>query len=129
MSIKPTKIDVNSTVTSDENNLSRTSILLTRLFGENDIIKKYDKLRKKIKQQKADKYCITEYEKCIAEIEVKLNIKEETTKEEFRRIEHQSLLSNKTINLIPTNDTDKNRYEQCLKELKYCKVLKQNFRF
>lgn len=109
--------------------LSSSSKMLENVIGNIQLVSSYDKLRKRMKASQSKKL-VESYEVCLAEVEVKLKLVESEKWEELRKLELAAMeQNNNSISLKPKNLDDKNKYDNCLKILKYCKVLKKEFKF
>lgn len=119
------KNNENIPTTNSKTNLSNSSKKLIYVLGENELIIKYDKIRKEMKDKnkKYNTFRKTEYNKITAALEVKLTIKKDELKQKLQRLEYGTMKENKSTDVVPNNETNKKEYDKYLKKLQYIESL------
>ena len=119
ISIKPKKVDSNET----NNSLSKSSNMLLKIFGSENIIFEFDKARKNLKNN-ASAVSKSIYRVIVAKLEVKLTLKYDELREHLKKFELENLKKSSHLNTVPTNKDDQESYNNLLKQLKYIKMIK-----
>ena len=125
--IVPVSVDDIILPHKSQNKYGKTTSLLLNVLGEGDLIGKFDSIWKSIKRFGFDETYKDEYYKIIAELEVKINIIYDSLKMELKEIEYQQLNSG-GLNVIPTNEIEKQNYDSVIQKLKYIKLLKSTLK-
>ena len=115
VSLKP----VTTPSTQITTELSRSAQLLEKVFGKTTQIAEFDQLRKKVKR---DRNYLKQYQILLAEIEVKLNIKEEELDKQLKSMEMADL--NQESETIENTE----EYINVVNKLKYIKVLHKSLK-
>ena len=104
---------------------SKSTNLLIKIFGEEEIILEYDTIRKKCKENLHSKEYKAKYEKLVAHLEVKLNIKKDKFQDELKQLELAELDQNTSLNTIPSDFQSNCQYKLIINKLKYIKSIKK----
>ena len=126
--IVPISVDDINLPHKSQNKYGKTTTILINVLGEDDLLVKFDSIWKCIKRFGFDESYKHEYKKIIAELEVKLNIKYDSLKMELKEIEHQQLKCGGGLNVIPTNEIEKQNYDSVIQKLKHIKLLKSTLK-
>ena len=104
----------------------KVSSLLEKLFGHNELIDKYDLIRKKFKTNNTT-YKV-DFERASAEIEVKLVILKTDLKEQLKKVEVETFMQSNKIAVKPVEGGSKLSYEDLINKLKIIKTLSRHFK-
>ena len=101
---------------------TKTATLLEKLFGKNDDISAFNKARLKLKA--GENSYESQYQTLVAKFEVKVLNLEDELKTEQGNIENEEMVNSNGTNTIPTDKTNKQKYENIAKKLCLIQALK-----
>ena len=119
VSLKPKQREV----VINKTELSKSSNMLIKIFGEDTLIYEYD-IDKSVKKHPHDPKSKKRYQHITAKIEIKLNIKDRELKKDLKELETSTMMESSSITTLPTSN-EKETYNELILKLQYISVLQK----